>query len=104
MKAICNYISWPRGIMLKSTLLLLAAGWSTGGIPPAVADDFRVESKVYAGKDDAPSGESLTLFAGDRAYDFLSSPQEITVFDFSRDEIALLDPVRKVRTELTSKK
>ena len=70
----------------------------------ALADDFRIESKVFAGTDTSPSSESLTLFSGNRAYDFISAPREITIFDFSRDEITLLDSTRKVRTELTSEK
>jgi hypothetical protein len=72
------------------------------GATAATAEEFRVESKVFSGKDEAPVSESLTLFADGRVYDFLSSPREITVFDFIRGRIVLIDPVRKVRTELTT--
>jgi hypothetical protein len=71
-------------------------------IGPVAAEEFRVESKVYSGKNDTPVSESLTLFADGRVYDFLSSPREITVFDFPRGRIVLIDPARKLRTELTT--
>ncbi len=73
-------------------------------IRPAAADDFRIESKVFAGTETSASSESLTLFSGNRAYDFISAPHEITIFDFSRDEIVLLDSTRKVRTEMNTEK
>jgi hypothetical protein len=68
----------------------------------ATAEEFRVESKVFSGKNETPVSESLTLFADGRVYDFLSSPREITVFDFPRGRIVLIDPARKLRTELTT--
>jgi hypothetical protein len=70
----------------------------------AAAEEFRVVSKVFSGKDDTATSESTTLFADDRVYDFLSSPNEITVFDFPRGRIVLLDLNRKLRTELTTDK
>jgi hypothetical protein len=96
--------------------------------PPSVIPArmyFRVESKVFTEKATQPSSENLTLFvinSGNQyqnlAYDFLSSPSEITVIDTRgqhtlRKEagryvasavedvrITLLDPTRKLRTEL----
>jgi hypothetical protein len=70
----------------------------------APAEEFRVESKVFSGKDEAATSESVTLFADDRVYDFLTSPSETTVFDFPRGRIVLLDLNRKLRTELTTDK
>jgi hypothetical protein len=64
------------------------------------ADEFRVESKVFATDSDKPTSESLTLFIDDRAFDFLASPRETIIFDFTSDRIGLLDASRKVRTEL----
>jgi hypothetical protein len=90
--------------------------------------DFRVASRVHEGSSKDVTSESVTLFVfnGDGAkyhnvvYDFLSSPREVTVLDYfgqrssSRNansievtrvqeqlRINLLDPSRKVRTELT---
>jgi hypothetical protein len=70
----------------------------------ASAEEFRIESKVYADNSQAPVSESVTLFADSRVYDFLSSPREITLLDIPRNRIVLLDPARKVRTELTTDK
>jgi len=102
---------------------------TTAEEPPSVIPArtyFRVESKVFTEKATQPSSESLTLFVIDSgnpyrnfAYDFLSSPSEITVIDTSGQtttrkgvdgryrastvedvRIKLLDPARKLRTEL----
>jgi hypothetical protein len=64
------------------------------------ADEFRVESKIYNSENGPPVSESLTLFHEGRAYDLLSAPQEITIFDIANNRIVMLDPVRKVRTEV----
>ena len=79
--------------------LLLAAGLAS--LPTAaVADDFRIESKIFFGKETEPTSETLTLFRGGTVYDFLSKPSEITIFSKPRGRVILLDPVRKVRTEI----
>ncbi len=83
---------------------LTAAALLNPFVRPASAEEFRVVSKVFSGKDDTAISESTTLFADDRVYDFLSSPNEITVFDFPRGRIVLLDLNRKLRTELTTDK
>jgi hypothetical protein len=66
----------------------------------AAADDFRIESKIYAGKETEPSSENLTLFRGGQVYDFLSKPNETTIFSMPRGRVILLDPTHKVRTEI----
>jgi hypothetical protein len=86
--------------MLSLCGMMFCGAWASR----SGAEEFRVESKVYAGKDDASTSESVTLFADERVYDFLSSPSEITVFDFPRGRIVLLDTNRKLRTELTTDK
>jgi hypothetical protein len=63
-------------------------------------DDFRIESKIYVGKDTEPSSENVTLFRGGQIYDFLSKPGETTIFSMPRGRVILLDPTRKVRTEI----
>ncbi len=90
---------------MKTPSIFLAAVRSTGGaalallfvlalVRSVLADEFRIESKVFSAKDEAPTSESLTLFDDGRVYDFLTSPREITVFDISRSRIVLLDPER----------
>jgi hypothetical protein len=68
----------------------------------ATAEEFRVESKIYSSDNDRPVSDSLTLFHEGRTYDFISSPPEITVFDLAQSRIVLLDPARKVRTEVST--
>ncbi len=70
----------------------------------AAGEEFRIESKVFTGKEEAPTSESLTLFDDGRAYDFLTDPHEIIVFDVAHGRVVLLDPERKLCTELTTDK
>ncbi len=67
----------------------------------ASADDFRIETKVYAGKEVEPVSEDLTLFRGEQVYDFLNKPREVTVFDKPRSRVILLDPSRRVKAEVS---
>src|SRR5262249_38161721 len=71
-------------------------------LPPAVADDFRVETEVHAEKQTQPVSENLTLFNGATAYDFeLTDPPKTTIFDTTGKQIVMLDPGRQVRTTIT---
>jgi hypothetical protein len=70
----------------------------------AAADDFRIETKVFVGKETEPASEDLTLFRGEQVYDFLSKPKEVTVFDKPRSRVILLDPARRVKTEVTTER
>ncbi len=68
---------------------------------PVVADDFRVDSKVYIGKETAPHSANVTFFQGAHVYDFLDKPAQVTIYDTARERIVLIDPDRQVRTEIT---
>ncbi|MBN2023968.1 MAG: hypothetical protein JW809_14385 [Pirellulales bacterium] len=68
---------------------------------PALAADFRVENKVFAGSAKEPVSRSTTLFHGGVVYDFLVEPNEVTVFDPARGRFWMLDPSRRLKTELT---
>ena len=68
---------------------------------PASADDFRIETKVFVGKETEPVSEDLALFRGEQVYDFLNKPREVTVFDKPRSRVILLDPARRIKTILT---
>ncbi len=80
--------------------MLLAA--STGIARRAGADDFRIETKVFSGKETEPVSETLTVFRGGQVFDFINKPSEITVFDKPRGRVILLDPTRKIRAEIKS--
>lgn len=70
--------------------------------PVAVrADDFRVETDLFVGKQKEPVATYLTLFSGQTIYDFvLNEPKQVTVFDTLRGRFILLDVERGVKTEL----
>jgi hypothetical protein len=87
---------FPRCLMGFAPAIVLLIGLCGR----AGADDFRIETKVYAGKDAEPISEDLTLFRGEQVYDFLSRPREVTVFDKPRSRVMLLDPVRRVKAEI----
>lgn len=62
---------------------------------------FRIESKVFFGDSKEPV-KTMTLFHAGRVYDFLSAPQESTVFDPLNGRFVVLDPARKVSTEVST--
>jgi hypothetical protein len=68
---------------------------------PLGAEDFRVDSNVYIGKETAPRSTNVTLFQGTHVYDFLDKPEQVTIYDMGRERIVLIDPERQVRTEIT---
>jgi hypothetical protein len=85
----------------RSILACVAVASAIAGLTQrAVADDFRIETKIYSGKEAEPVSQNLTLFRGNEVYDFLDKPTEITVFDPPRGRVILLDPARRVKAEV----
>ena len=85
--------------------LAIAAGlWmlSSTGRADSLAEDFRVESKVFSGAEKSPKTQSTTIFYRGAAYDFLQKPSEIIVLDPARGRFILLDTNRRMRTDLTT--
>lgn len=85
--------------MLGTTLRAAVVGgtfWIAAG---AQAQEFGIESKVFAGRELVAAG--TTLFAEDRVYDFLVRPDETIVMSLDDGRIDLLDNVRQIRTQLT---
>ena len=84
--------------------LLCLATW--GCLPFAAAawaQDFRVDTEVFVGKEKEPIAETLTIFSGGRVYDFLiGGSQEITIFEPAAGKFSLLDPERKLRCTIAS--
>jgi hypothetical protein len=66
----------------------------------ASAEDFRIDSKIYSGKVIEPISQSVTLFRAGIVYDYLLEPKRVAVFDRPRQRFILLDPERKLRTEI----
>ena len=71
-------------------------------VSAADGDDFRIESKVFAGKSEKPVSQSITLFRAGRVYDYLEEPVSIAVFDKPHERFILLDPARSIKTEITT--
>ncbi len=95
--------------MALRPLILFVLAFALGSmLATAHGDDFRVETRVYIEKEEAPAFETLTVFAGDVAYDFVVGSTDqvdakiVTVFDQRRGRIVLLDGQRKIQTELTT--
>ena len=65
-----------------------------------LAEDFRVENKVFAGSRSKAVGRSTTIFLEGVVYDYLENPAEIIVFEKDRKKFTLLDTTRRVRAEL----
>jgi len=74
----------------------------------ATAEGFRIETKIFVGKEKEPTSTTTTLFMNGVVYDFLSSPEQIAVFSQPRGNkpgrFILLDPERGVRTEFSTEK
>lgn len=87
--------------LLGGPLIFVSCVWATA--MPALAEGFRVENQVFTEDEEEPTTQSTTIFYEDLVYDYLETPKEITVFDRTAGRIILLDPVRKIRTDLTSR-
>ncbi len=82
--------------MSALTVLVLLTVSTARGI------DFRVENQVYLGSEKTPQVQSTTIFLDGVVYDYLENPREITVFHEARGRFIFLDPVRRVRSELST--
>src|SRR6476659_8660970 len=72
----------------------------------ALADDFRIQTDVYAGDSKIPVSQNTTLFRAGYVYDYLTHPQRdntvvrVAVFDQQHGRFIVLDPARKVKAEV----
>jgi hypothetical protein len=90
-------------IMVQRQACLVAAIVFVGVMgEPALAEEFRVENKIYVGAEKEPRTESTTIFHEGLVYDYLQRPAEVTVFDKGRRRFVLLDPNRRVKTEISA--
>ncbi len=89
-------------------LVMVTAGLFLPGISLAAEDGVRIESKVFFGNDKEPKAENTTIFHRGLVYDYLRNPaegrytSETIVLDLARGRFVLLDPKRRVRTELAT--
>ena len=87
--------------MRFSRLLVIGSLLLCGLQRYVAADDFRIETKVFSGKNKTPVSENRTLFHAGYVYDYLlSGPERIAVFDKPHGRFILLDPARKIKAEV----
>jgi hypothetical protein len=95
--AVCRSV-----FVIVSAVVLVGVALST----LAMADDFRIETKIFVGDAEEPASTATTLFQGGVVYDFLAEPEQIAVFrkpgGGRPGRFILLDPERRMRTELST--
>lgn len=80
---------------------LLSLGIWIAASAVAVAADFRIENQVFVNDEPEPVSESTTLFRGGRVFDFFGGADgEVAVFDPANQRFVLLEPARRVKTEI----
>lgn len=91
-----------RWRMVTCSLVIVAAAWSGTVFAAAAEDGVRIESKIFFGTDKEPKAENTTIFYRGVVYDYLRNPAETIILDPARGRFVLLDPNRRIRTELTT--
>jgi hypothetical protein len=81
---------------LVASLILLAVS-----SPASLADDFRIQTNVYASGAKKPVSEYTTIFRDGRVYDFCENPREVVIFDAAAGRFVLVNPGEKRRAEIT---
>jgi hypothetical protein len=70
----------------------------------ALAQEFRIETDVYVGDEEAPSSHTVTLFEKSAVYEFVDKPEQVIVYRQTNEDrlgqFILLDPATKRRTEI----
>jgi hypothetical protein len=86
--------------------LFLAIGLLTLVSSASLAEEFRIETKIFVGKEEEPMSSTQTLFHRGVVYDFLAKPEQIAIFRKEAvgrpGRFILLDVDRKVKTELST--
>lgn len=110
--------SWPALLVLVAWAGLAAAAESGEQGEPGEPAPFpgplslRVETELFCDGADQPVARSLTLFDDGVAWDFLELPTgddderaamqlvEIVLHDPARERVVVIDPVRRIKTEI----
>jgi hypothetical protein len=82
--------------------LICAGSWLLVAVLPSAGRgaDFRIDSRVFAGKEPKPVSENTTLFHVGIVYDYIPD-KSTAVFDKPRGRFVLLDRQRHVKAEVT---
>jgi hypothetical protein len=75
---------------------------------PALAQEFRVETDVYVGDEEAPVSHTVTLFERSAVYEFVDKPEQVIVYREAagdhKAEFILLDAATGRRTEIQAER
>ena len=96
-----NWASQARNLTLVASMLAICIGTT------AMAQEFKIETAIYAGDSKVPVAQNVTLFQGDLVVDMKidsATPPNIVdtkVYDSRQKLVALLDHTRKIRLEIS---
>ncbi len=87
--------------MARLSMGLVGLGIWLAACAVTSAAEFRIENKVYVNDEPEPISESTTLFRGGRVFDFFGgADDEVAVYDPANQRFILLEPSRRVKTEI----
>jgi hypothetical protein len=96
----------PESVPCLLAVVAIASIALLAGVDRAVAEGFRIETKIFVEDEDEPASTATTLFLGGVVYDFLGEPAQIAVFrkpgGGKPGRFILLDSERRIRTELST--
>ena len=113
----CHWVRHLTRAFWPVIVFLLSFGQVVFATDP---EALRVETDVFADRDDVPIAHSLTLFSSQVAWDFLDTTPaekktsdsesedskafngEIVLHDPTRERVLLIDPLRQVKTSIDS--
>ena len=113
----CHWVRHLTRAFCPAIVFLLSFGQVVFATDP---EALRVETDVFADRDDVPIAHSLTLFSSKVAWDFLDTTPaekktsdsesdqpkafngEIVLHDPTRERVLLIDPLRQVKTSIDS--
>ena len=113
----CHWVRHLTRAFCPVIVFLLSFGQVVFATDP---EALRVETDVFADRDDVPIAHSLTLFSSQVAWDFLDTTPaekktsdsesehskafngEIVLHDPTRERVLLIDPLRQVKTSIDS--
>ena len=113
----CHWVRHLTRAFCPVIVVLLSFGQVVFATDP---EALRVETDVFADRDDTPIAHSLTLFSSQVAWDFLDTTPaekktsdsesedskafngEIVLHDPTRERVLLIDPLRQVKTSIDS--
>ncbi len=96
-----NWASQARNLTFVASMLAICIGTN------AMAQEFKIETAIYAGDSKVPVAQNVTLFQGDLVVDLKidsATPPNIVdtkVYDSRQKLVALLDHTRKIRLEIS---